>query len=218
MRRSPLALALVLLPAAASADVFVLALSKKGSPAKADVAAAVAEANAVYKRLGAPLKAVAGGDPFAFDPASLGDGSSVALLGEAADIQVWLKKKMPDHAKSFPGWSGGDEPERSQNDYMYEHRGKAGRGGGRVIAVDWKAADGFAGVLKWTPLQARAFLLVHGSGHNSDLDGALQHGEYGGIMTDGAVMQAYSKDMAYEKVTSKSANAKLIAHLQSRYQ
>jgi hypothetical protein len=221
-----LAAALALWPVLAAAQpafkpekntIYLVCLRRDGKPAKAETDKMMEEANAIYKRLGLATRIVPiPGKAADFEPATLDEHSSFAIVGSAADIGVYVKKKDPDDALFLQGWGGDDEPERSQNSYMFRDKY---RGGGRVITVDAGAVAGFASVIGWTKEQTGGYLLVHGSGHNSDLDGKLQHAEYGGIMTDGAVLQwqVPKLEKAFATVTNPARNAKLIAHLQERF-
>lgn len=199
--------------AAAAAEILVIRLP---SAPRADVEGYIKTANKIWERLGVSVRAApAAGKASEFDFAALPFAASVAVVGSPADIKTFLKKKSPADAAYLEGWTGGDEVERSQNTYAWLNKH---RGGGRVIAVDASAVAWYSGIAGFTKEQAGGFILVHGSGHNSDLDGQLQHNEMG-IMVDARVMQwdMSKADKDFYKITLAMKNPKLIAHLKTRY-
>jgi hypothetical protein len=108
----------------------------------------------------------------------MGKKSSLAVIGadrnNVADfyyneIDRWFSDMYLNNSKDY--WNGGSSnPERSQN---FAHTTLAGQA--KFIAIDGSALKWFgesisAGEHKISATQAGAFLVMHGMGHNADLN------------------------------------------------
>jgi hypothetical protein len=118
------------------------------------------------------------GDPTNFDVNKMEKKSSLAVIGadrnNVADfyyneIDRWFAEKYLTNPSYF--WDGGvGNPERSQN---FKHSTTAGTA--RFIAIDGWALTGYGeGFLrpfsKLSPTQSGALLVMHGMGHNADMN------------------------------------------------
>lgn len=195
--------------------------NKDNKITKQDASDMAAKANENYKKLGVNTrvvmvdKSISGGKEF--DASKIDKTDAVAVIGTVGDVTKYVTKQGGgDYLK---GWSGGTEPERSENVKQFDEKGEVkSYGGGKFIAIDANAVKAYGDTYGWTQAEAGGQIINHGSGHNADADLKLGHNG-NGIMMDGKARQwtADKSDKNYTTITSAGRNASLISHLKQRF-
>ena len=178
-------------------------------------------ANKIYKDLGLKTRVVVYSSNQPFDPANIDPNDSYAVIGDVEEVKT-VFKQYGDEAGD--GWNGGNlHPENSSNENFHT---KA-----RGIAIDQDALESTSYKFgSGSKENAAAFLIVHGSGHNSGSNHTYGERNFKGeeldtdnaaIMTSGEKMEKmiwygdndnYRKQSDFTKRSNNSLFIKIIKH------
>jgi hypothetical protein len=191
--------------------------SKDSKITKQDAQDMANQANANFKNLGLNTRVVVVDNSKQFDAGKIDKTDAVAAIGTASNVKSYITKQ--GGGEFLNGWTGGDEPERSQNEKQFDSKGEVkSYGGGKFIAIDGNAVESYGAANGWAKTEAGGQIINHGAGHNSDADLKLGHNETG-IMMDGRDRQysADKSDKNYSAITSKGKNTNFISHIRQRF-
>jgi RHS repeat-associated protein len=195
--------------------------NKDNKITKQDASDMAAKANENYKKMGLNTrvvmvdKSITGGKEF--NASKIDKTDAVAVIGTVGDVTKYVTKQGGgDYLK---GWSGGSEPERSQNEKQFDENGDVkSYGGGKFIAIDANVVNDYAAANGWTQAEAGGQIINHGSGHNADADLKLGHNERGVMMDAGDRQWSADKsDKNYPTITSPGRNKNFSDHVKKRF-
>ncbi len=191
--------------------------SKDSKITKQDAQSMANQANANFEKMGLNTRVVVVDNAKQFNANKIDKTDAVAVIGTASNVKNYITKQ--GGGEYLNGWTGGDEPERSQNEKQFDGKGDVkSYGGGKFIAIDGNAVESYGAENGWTKSEAGGQIINHGAGHNSDADLKLGHNETG-IMMDGQARQysADKSDKNYSAITSKGKNTNFISHIRQRF-
>jgi RHS repeat-associated protein len=141
-------------------NVIYLMNLQKGKTQKIKASALIKEVNAQFKALGLKTRMVLA--PKGFNSKYTDATDSYVALGSVADAKSFILENNPEYAE-FNDWRGGVvNPEKSSNTQGQKTK---------AIGIDVNAAAGSASDYKeTTPTQYVGFLVLHGAGHNANLN------------------------------------------------
>lgn len=150
-------------------DNVIYLVNLQGKNQKVNPEKLIAETNKRFKSLGLNTRMELAPDGRDFDPQYMDNTDSYAVLGSADDVKGFIKSKDKSaYENHFKDWNGGyDNPEKSTNT-----QGKKTN----VIGIDANNLGKTAQVFGTSTESMGAFLVLHGAGHNANLNHSDERG------------------------------------------
>ncbi len=185
-------------------DNVIYLVNLQGKNQKVNPERLIAETNKRFKSLGLNTRMELAPDGKDFNPAYMDNTDSYAVLGSADDVKGFIKSKDQEaYDNHFNDWSGGtNNPERSTNTM-----GKKTN----VIGLDANNLSGAAKIFGTSSEKMGAFLVLHGAGHNANLN----HSDVDGRRDDqnpynASIMNSGNRNANINNLLRRETNSKYI--------
>ena len=174
---------------------------------KVNIGSLISESNKQFEKMGLNTRVKAAPDGKDFNPGYMDASDSYAVIGSIETIKSWVKTNDPGNDafnSELSGWSdGSNNHEKSANQAGTKSNG---------IAIDANGLNSFANALNVSQSEAGALTIIHGAGHNANLNHSNnsfnardgQNMENAAIMGDG---NRIIYKTGFNKATNKQNNS-----------